>query len=93
MKIFRAPLAITDKQVFVAHKLGKILSVADSRDAPGQLLDLWYESGASFRDDAEITITILGTGKEAGFVDGDFVGTVVAANQLVWHVYASVIRI
>jgi len=51
-------------------------------------LVLWVQHGEEYPGSFNLTIDIIGTGN-ALETDGDFVGTVMISNSLVWHIFAS----
>lgn len=89
MRIFRYELDITDHQVLQLPMSYEILSVAVSRTAPNTKIDMWaLVPEVAPRVDADIWI--FGTGHPMPPIHRDvfkFLGTVVAPNSLVWHVF------
>lgn len=89
-RIFRYPLDIADYQELKIPYPAKIISVAPSRDHPNTQIDMWAVAGSDYTK--TVAVAIVGTGNPIpNYVDvhslTSFIGTVVAPNRLVWHVY------
>ncbi len=83
-KIYKYPLALTDRQTVRVPLGALVLSVAEQA---GRLC-LWAVVDADEKETEERVIFVVGTGNPLPEDFGAFVGTVVTADgALVWHVF------
>lgn len=90
--IHRVDFPITDRVDMQLPGYRRAIHVAEHRHTPGAL-EVWYETVIN---DAEpptaVTFTVHGTGNPIWHRTGpgwaDHIGTVVARDGLVWHVYS-----
>lgn len=87
MVIYKYPLEITDYQfITVGDRKANPLSVAEQN---GKLC-IWVSLDENYAAGGEtMEISIVGTGNRQCGALGDFVGTVLMSNGLVWHVFAN----
>lgn len=96
MRVIRHVLSITDYQVVDLPARGSLVSVAVSRTAPDDLIDLW-SIDEQVEGGRQVGVYIVGTGNPAPVGISHpairrFIGTVVTPCGLVWHVFEGVTR-
>ncbi|OZE90245.1 hypothetical protein CH296_28205 [Rhodococcus sp. 14-2496-1d] len=91
--VFRYSIPVVGPEFFVPVSPNSVLlSVADSRTDPGRKVDVWVRVPKSDRYATETgryaVLCIRGTGHDVEAEDApEFLGTVVTAVGLVWHVF------
>ncbi|WP_048770859.1 hypothetical protein [Rhodococcus ruber] len=83
--IHRVNFEITDTVTVDLPSGARLLHVAPCREHPDRRIDLWYECRAGVPARPH-TLHVEGTGHPI-VDDALYIGTVVASNGLVWHVY------
>jgi len=81
--IWKFPLATTDRQTISVPAGAASLSVAEQNGG----LSLWAMLDTEEKEKEDWVIEIYGTGHPVGDAPCDFIGTVVMACGLVWHVF------
>lgn len=88
--IFRYPIEVRGYQELSIPGPAKVLSVARSREAPNDYIDMWVYTEVG-EPEWRVPVWIVGTGNlmppELSPLT-PFIGTVVCPNDLVWHVFA-----
>ncbi|AJW38538.1 hypothetical protein NY08_506 [Rhodococcus sp. B7740] len=91
--VFRYSIPVTDSEFFLPLSPNSVvLSVADSRNRPTDYVDVWVRVPKADRYATETgryaVFRIAGTGHDVEAEDAThFLGTVVTALGLVWHVF------
>lgn len=85
--IFRYELAVVDNQEVSLPAEHVLLAVAEGR-GPSYHIDLWARVRSSGGNGVKRAFRIFGTGHPMPADGLDYVGTVVMADELVWHVFA-----
>lgn len=86
-RILRYSLEVDDyTELRLPHRSIKCVHVAPSRTDPNGSIDVWYEVAENVPGWVDIRFHVEGTGHTYSH-NGHHIGTVVAPNGLVWHVF------